>query len=83
LGNVGLWSNKKQIRSLGDGFWELKNENSGLRVPFYFDKMNRNVIILTHYFQKNEQKTKKEELKKMKDIKKEFTEVQNKSGGKK
>src|SRR5271157_343469 len=44
---TGKWNNKKQINSLKDGFWEFKNVDTGLRVPFYYDELNRSVIVLT------------------------------------
>jgi phage-related protein len=77
----GPWPNKRQINTLGDGFFEFKNVNTGLRVPFYYDELNRNVIILTHYFNKTEQKTPLKELMKMKEIKKQFDEYRKRTGG--
>lgn len=72
--NHGPWSNEHQIKHLGEGFYEFKKVDTGLRVPFYYDAINRNVIILTHYFEKKKQKTPQKELKKMKVLKKQFEE---------
>jgi len=71
----GPWSNTNQIKSLGDGYYEFKHIQSGLRVPFYYDKINQKAIVLTHYFNKDEQKTEFKELERMKNIKKEFDEL--------
>lgn len=71
----GPWNNTSQIKSLGDGFYEFKHNQSGLRVPFFYDEMNQKVIVLTHYFNKDEQKTEPKELLRMKNIKKEFDEL--------
>lgn len=68
----GSWNNIVQLRSLGDGFFEFKNVDTGLRVPFYYDDRNRRVIILTHYFEKQKGKTPAEELDRMKKIKERF-----------
>jgi phage-related protein len=68
----GKWGNKTQLNSLDDGFWEFKNVDTGLRVPFYYDENNRKVIILTHYFEKKSQKTPPKEIERMRQIKKEF-----------
>jgi phage-related protein len=70
--NKGRWNNKTQLNSLDDGFWEFKNVDTGLRVPFYYDEQNRKVIVLTHYFEKKSQKTPAKEIERMKQIKKEF-----------
>jgi len=71
---TGYWRNRKQINYLEDGFCEFKNVDTGLRVPFYYDEENRSVIVLTHYFEKKSQKTKKSEIARMKQIKAEFQE---------
>lgn len=70
----GPWNNKTQINSLEDGFWEFKNVDTGLRVPFYYDEIYRGVIVLTYYFEKKSQKTKPGEINRMKYIRKEFQE---------
>ena len=72
--NTGPWNNRTQINSLEDDFWEFKNVDSGLRVPFYYDESNRRVIILTHYFEKKYQKTRQSDIKRMQQIRSEFQE---------
>ncbi len=79
--STGPWRNKDQLRSLEDGFFEFKNVDTGLRIPFYYDDMNRRVIVLTHYFQKGGQKTPLKEKDRMKDIKKQFEEFRKMEGG--
>lgn len=49
---IGPWSNKHQLRPIENGFFEFKCIETSLRVIFYYDKINRGVIILTHYFDK-------------------------------
>jgi phage-related protein len=60
------------LNDLGEGFFEFKNVDTGLRVPFYYDSENRNVIVLTHYFEKKRDKTPQKELSRMKEIKEQF-----------
>jgi phage-related protein len=71
----GPWKNDTQIKPLYDGYFEFKVKETGLRVPFYYDDKNRSVVILTHFFQKKSQKTPKNELERMEQIKREFTEL--------
>lgn len=63
---------KTQVNDLGEGFFELKIKQTKLRVPFYYDEINRRVIILTHHFVKKGDKTPKSELLRMKEIKRQF-----------
>lgn len=76
----GSWSNKDQLRSLGNGFFEFKNIDTGLRVPFYYDESNQSVIVLTHYFEKKEQRTKKKHLERMASIKTAFEKKRSQGG---
>lgn len=69
---TGSWKNKQQLGVLCDGYYEFKCVSTGLRVPFYYDNENRNIIVLTHYFEKKRQKAPKKELNRMKEIKKSF-----------
>jgi len=78
--NNGPWNNKTQINSLEDDFWEFKNVDTGLRVPFYYDESNRSVIVLTHYFEKKYQKTRSSEIKKMQQIRAEFQAYRRRCG---
>ena len=80
--STGPWSNKDQLRSLEDGFFEFKNIDTGLRIPFYYDDINRRVIVLTHYFEKDGQKTPPKEKERMKDIKRQFEEFRKLGGSK-
>jgi hypothetical protein len=76
----GHWPNETQLGNLDDGFFEFKNVDTGLRVPFYYDKRNRKVVILTHYFEKKSQKTPPKEISRMKAIKTSF-EIERSQGG--
>ncbi|MCP4134765.1 MAG: hypothetical protein GY754_27570 [bacterium] len=77
---TGPWNNKRQLRSLEDGFFEFKNIKTGLRVIFYYDEINRGVIILTHYFEKGGQKTPSSEKERMRQIKISFDKYRKLSG---
>lgn len=69
---TGKWSNKEQLKPVeGTDFFEFKVKQIH-RVFFYYDKQNRSVIILTHHTVKKGPKIKPADLKRMKDIKKEF-----------
>ena len=72
LVETGPWYNETQIKPLEDDFFELKIKSTGLRVPFYYDEKNRSVVICTHHFEKKQKKTPKEEIARMKDIKRSF-----------
>ncbi len=76
----GNWNNKTQINKLEDGFWEFKNVDTGLRVPFYYDKTFRSVIVLTHYFVKKSQETNPGEIRRMKKIRSEFQKYRREGG---
>ncbi len=69
----GPWNDPTQLKPLGDGFYEFKVK-TGLRVFFYYDESNRQVVVLTHAFHKKSQKTPPKELERMKQIKKDFEE---------
>jgi phage-related protein len=78
---TGPWSNEKQIRKIEDGFFEFKCIETSLRVIFYYDKHYRNVIVLTHYFDKGgNDKTPPKEKEKMHRIKDSF-EIYRRKGG--
>lgn len=77
----GPWSNKQQLRPIENGFYEFKCITTGLRVIFYYDDKNRNVIILTHYFDKGgHDKTPRKEKKRMYEIKKSFDKKRERGG---
>ena len=76
----GRWHNETQLGNLGDGYFEFKNVDTGLRVPFYYDERNRKVVILTHYFEKKRQKTPSKEISQMKEIKTSFEKVRSQGG---
>jgi hypothetical protein len=73
----GSWKNNTQLNDFEgyDNFFEFKCNETGLRIPFYYDKENRKVIILTHYFEKKGNKTPPKELKRMCDIKERFEKI--------
>jgi phage-related protein len=70
---LGPWNDPTKLKALEDGFYEFKLK-TGLRVFFYYDEKNRQVVILTHAFHKKSQKTPPKELERMRRIKKDFEE---------
>jgi phage-related protein len=72
----GSWNNKRQLRSIENGFYEFKCIETNLRVIFYYDDINRGVIILTHYFDKGgKDKTPQKEKERMYQIKESFEKI--------
>ena len=62
----GPWGNIHQLRFIENGFYEFKCLETNLRVIFYYDDINRGVIVLTHYFDKGgKDKTPQKEKKRM------------------
>ena len=62
----GSWNNIRQLRPIENGFFEFKCLETNLRVIFYYDDINRGVIVLTHYFDKGgKDKTPQKEKKRM------------------
>ena len=69
----GPWNNIRQLRPIENGFFEFKCLETNLRVLFYYDEINRGVIILTHYFDKGgKDKTPQKEKERMYQIKESF-----------
>lgn len=75
LCKTGPWHNEKQIRKIGDGFFEFKVMETGLRVIFYYDELHEGVVILTHSFIKKKDKMPEKEKEKMHAIKRSFEKM--------
>ncbi|HOM10914.1 MAG TPA: type II toxin-antitoxin system RelE/ParE family toxin [Spirochaetota bacterium] len=72
---TGHWYNERQIKKIEDGFFEFKIMETGLRVIFYYDELNKGVIILTHTFLKKKDKMPQKERERMYFIKDSFEKM--------
>jgi len=76
----GRWSNSEQLKPVeGRDFYEFKVKRQH-RVFFYYDTIQRKVIILTHHTIKKKGKISKEDLQRMEDIRASFESRRMKDG---
>ncbi len=66
----GLPENNEKKRRLSDEVWELRKGK--LRIPFFLD--DGNLIICTHHFRKQSQRTPQKEIKRAENAKKRYME---------
>ncbi|MCC5815285.1 MAG: type II toxin-antitoxin system RelE/ParE family toxin [Leptospira sp.] len=71
MSKTGAWNNPKQIKKLEGDLFEFKVQ-TGLRVIFAYDPVNRKVVLITHSFLKKKQKTPKKEIERSKELLKNF-----------
>lgn len=76
----GWWGNPKQIKKLTNDFFEFKVKETGLRIPFYYDPDNRCVVILIDVFEKDTQRTEKDDLARIAQRKKSFELTKKRKG---